>query len=57
VACTGDFGSEEPLDTTIEGMRDEAMRFPLTYGYSLVGAVVEVTAPLEPFSAEPSRLS
>jgi hypothetical protein len=57
VACTGDFGTEEPLDTTIEGMRDEAMRFPLTYGYSLVGAVVEVTAPLEPFSAEPSRLS
>ena len=32
------------LDTTIDGMKDERMSYPLAYGYSLVGQVVECGA-------------
>jgi len=36
----GSFESASQLDTTIKGMAEETMEYPLAYGYSLVGRVV-----------------
>lgn len=38
----GEFETDSQLDTTIKGMADKTMSYPLTYGYSLVGRVVAV---------------
>lgn len=37
---SGEFDDAE-LDTTIQGMADQRMRYPLSYGYCLVGKVVK----------------
>ena len=34
--------SDEPLDATIEGLAEERLAYPMAYGYSLVGRVVQV---------------
>jgi NADPH:quinone reductase-like Zn-dependent oxidoreductase len=38
---------DAPLDVNIKGMEEERMAYPLTYGYSLVGRVVECGANVE----------
>ena len=39
----GDFDvSDEPLDATIKGLKDESMAYPMPYGYSFVGEVVAI---------------
>jgi 2-desacetyl-2-hydroxyethyl bacteriochlorophyllide A dehydrogenase len=38
----GEFESGEALDTTIEAMKDQTLKYPLRYGYSVVGRVVAV---------------
>lgn len=41
----GDFDeSDEPLDASIEGMSGERLRYPMAYGYSMVGRVAAVGA-------------
>mmetsp|Transcript_11966 Transcript_11966/g.17034 ORF Transcript_11966/g.17034 Transcript_11966/m.17034 type:complete len:166 (+) Transcript_11966:125-622(+) len=37
----GMFDNSSPLDVNIKGMADKAMKYPLTYGYSLVGVVTK----------------
>ena len=35
----GSFDTESALDVNIKGMADESMKYPLSYGYSLVGRI------------------
>ena len=48
---TGDFATSQPLDLTIAGMQDNVMAYPLAYGYSLVGRVVECGEGVDPDAA------
>ena len=41
----GTFDSSEPLDVNIKGMSDQAMAYPLSYGYSLVGKIIRTGSP------------
>jgi threonine dehydrogenase-like Zn-dependent dehydrogenase/FMN phosphatase YigB (HAD superfamily) len=43
---TGQF-DDAPLDVSIESMKDERLQYPLAYGYSLVGIVVECGSGLD----------
>jgi 2-desacetyl-2-hydroxyethyl bacteriochlorophyllide A dehydrogenase len=38
---------DAPLDVSIESMKDDRLRYPLAYGYSLVGRVVECGSGLD----------
>jgi threonine dehydrogenase-like Zn-dependent dehydrogenase len=45
----GDFENDAALDVNIEDMEGERMAYPLSYGYSLVGQVVECGSDVDPY--------
>ena len=44
----GDVDPDEPADLTIAGLQEESMRYPMRYGYSLVGVVVKTGEGVDP---------
>ncbi len=44
----GDVDPDQPTDLTIAGMQEESMRYPMRYGYSLVGEVVACGEGVDP---------